>query len=170
MSEIWVIKKTAPVTWRSSYRDHDYTANFISNGTSFTSLTVASHFATDRFYVQLKYHTEADIIPVTNEIVTVHRYAGDIKSTWKFTDESYRTLKFDTAPTGDFLEWLQANADKQPDPEYLTRKSELTSVADAIRAKGSTSAQLVYPAGFVSAIQAIEDAQTVIQNSWDASY
>lgn len=38
---------------------------------------------------------------------------------------------------------------------YLTTDTELTSVADAIRAKGGTSAQLTYPAEFVSAIQAI---------------
>ena len=40
--------------------------------------------------------------------------------------------------------------------EYLTNTADLTAVADAIRAKGGTSAQLVYPAGFVSAIQTIQ--------------
>ena len=35
--------------------------------------------------------------------------------------------------------------------------SDLAAVADAIRAKGGTSAQLVFPAGFVSAIQALGD-------------
>ena len=40
--------------------------------------------------------------------------------------------------------------------EYLTNTADPTAVADAIRAKGGTSAQLVYPAGFVSAIQAIQ--------------
>ena len=39
--------------------------------------------------------------------------------------------------------------------EYLTTDTELTSVADAIRERGGTSAALTYPAGFVSAIQAI---------------
>lgn len=39
--------------------------------------------------------------------------------------------------------------------EYLTNDIELTSVADAIRAKGGTSGALVYPDGFVSAINAI---------------
>lgn len=39
--------------------------------------------------------------------------------------------------------------------DYLTTDTELTSVANAIRTKGGTSAQLVYPAGFVSAIEAI---------------
>lgn len=33
--------------------------------------------------------------------------------------------------------------------------ADLTSVADAIRAKGGTDAQLAFPAGFVSAVQAI---------------
>lgn len=32
---------------------------------------------------------------------------------------------------------------------------DLTAVADAIRAKGGTDAQLAFPAGFVSAVQAI---------------
>ena len=40
--------------------------------------------------------------------------------------------------------------------EYLTNTTDLTAVADAIRAKGGTSVQLVFPAGFVSAINAIQ--------------
>ena len=40
--------------------------------------------------------------------------------------------------------------------EYLTNTTDLTKVASAIRAKGGTSAQLIYPDGFVSAINAIE--------------
>lgn len=39
--------------------------------------------------------------------------------------------------------------------EYLTKTEHLTAVADAIRTKGGTSEPLVYPDGFVSAIQAI---------------
>lgn len=40
--------------------------------------------------------------------------------------------------------------------EYLTNDTDLKKVADAIRAKGGTSAPLAYPSGFVSAIQAIQ--------------
>ena len=40
--------------------------------------------------------------------------------------------------------------------EYLTNTTDLTKVASAIRAKGGTSAPLVYPDGFVSAVQAIQ--------------
>ena len=40
--------------------------------------------------------------------------------------------------------------------EYLINATDLTKVASAIREKGGTSASLVYPGGFVSAIQAIQ--------------
>ena len=39
--------------------------------------------------------------------------------------------------------------------DYLTTDTELTSIANAIRTKGGTSESLTYPAGFVSAIEAI---------------
>ena len=39
---------------------------------------------------------------------------------------------------------------------YLTNTADLTAVADAIRAKSGQTGQLVYPDGFVSAINAIE--------------
>lgn len=39
--------------------------------------------------------------------------------------------------------------------DYLTTDTELTSVADAIRTKGGTSALLEWPDGFVDAIDAI---------------
>lgn len=38
---------------------------------------------------------------------------------------------------------------------YLTTDRDLTSIANAIRTKGGTSAQLAFPAGFVSAVEAI---------------
>ena len=39
--------------------------------------------------------------------------------------------------------------------------ADLTNVADAIRTKGGTSAALAFPAGFVSAIEAIGTAPSV---------
>ena len=39
--------------------------------------------------------------------------------------------------------------------EYLAKSEDLTAVADAIRAKGGTDAQLTFPDGFTAAIQAI---------------
>lgn len=43
---------------------------------------------------------------------------------------------------------------------YLTTNKELISIANAIRAKGGTSAQLSFPTEFVSAIQAIQTGIT----------
>ena len=40
--------------------------------------------------------------------------------------------------------------------EYLTNTTDLTAVANAIREKSGTSAPLVYPDGFISAIQSID--------------
>ena len=40
--------------------------------------------------------------------------------------------------------------------EYSVNQSDLVSVANAIRTKGGTSETLVFPAGFVSAVQAIQ--------------
>lgn len=39
--------------------------------------------------------------------------------------------------------------------EYLAKSEDLAAVADAIRAKGGTDAQLTFPDGFTAAIQAI---------------
>lgn len=148
MSEIWVIKDNAP-------RGNDYTFTqvsipFQSNGQSFSKLSNIKYMVNPKYMVfgfKLIYDDE-----------TVADAKGtNIPYTW--TNNAYKTIVFETAPTDELLlKWLQANAEKI-DTEYLTRKSELTSVADAIRAKGGTSEQLVYPEGFVSAIQAIETAK-----------
>ena len=44
--------------------------------------------------------------------------------------------------------------------EYLTTSTDLAKVADAIRAKGGTSEQLIYPDGFVTAISNIQTGGT----------
>lgn len=45
--------------------------------------------------------------------------------------------------------------------DYLTTDTELTSVANAIRTKGGTSASIIYPTGFVTAIEAISSGTDV---------
>ena len=45
--------------------------------------------------------------------------------------------------------------------EYLATDTDLTAVANAIRTKGGTSAQLVFPDGFVSAVQAIKTGASI---------
>lgn len=51
--------------------------------------------------------------------------------------------------------------------EYLTNTADLTKVASAIREKGGTSAPLVYPDGFVTAIQAIPQTTTLLASNID---
>lgn len=45
--------------------------------------------------------------------------------------------------------------------DYITNDTELTSIANAIRTKGGTSASLVYPSGFISAINAIPTGSSI---------
>ena len=137
MSQTWIIKDTAPVDEASWPLSVDIA--FTSHGNYYTGIEIGS-FPTGNF---LRYTiSEGGVIDIAS-------FTDGSPFVWY--DDAYKTLEFDTAPTGDLLTWLQKNADKS-DPEYLTRKSELTSVADAIREKGGTSDPLVYPDGFVTAI------------------
>lgn len=47
---------------------------------------------------------------------------------------------------------------------YIASDTDLTAVADAIRTKGGTSAQLAFPAGFVSAIEALSSASVLVDD------
>ena len=139
MSQTWIIKDNAPVDGASRELSAQQ-CSFTSNGSKFSSISIVENPG-EEVYV-LTYDT--------------FEVAGSGHTAFVWVNEAYKTLEFDTAPTGELLAWLQKNADEQADTEYLTRKSELTSIANAIRAKGKTSAQLVYPDGFVTAIQAIQ--------------
>lgn len=78
-----------------------------------------------------------------------------------WVDEAYRTIEivfYDSTYQNTLEAWLNANAVEvvPVDPvDYLTTDVEITSIADAIRSKGGTSSSLVYPTGFVTAINAI---------------
>lgn len=52
---------------------------------------------------------------------------------------------------------------------YLTNDQELTSIANAIRAKGGTSAELEYPDEFISAIEAISTGTNISDTTAVAS-
>ena len=53
--------------------------------------------------------------------------------------------------------------------EYLVADTDLTAVASAIRAKGSTSAGLAYPSGFISAIGNISSSGWVDISTTDVT-
>lgn len=78
---------------------------------------------------------------------------------WTLSNRTIEIIDGDAVTNANLIAWLEANAEQQiPDIDYLTTTSELTSVANAIRTKGGTSASLVYPAGFVTAIQSLPSA------------
>ena len=126
---------TDPTTW--DYMGADLL--FESNGNSY-----------EYFYIREGYDApdtlEYDFDPV-----------WDSNNGW--LSEDYREFHItggDDVESSSVIELLE-NAAVQftPPVTYTTTSTELTSIADAIRAKGGTSAPLVYPAGFVSAINDI---------------
>ena len=86
-------------------------------------------------------------------VTSLDSYVVYTSGAW--VDENYRELFFGLSQVlsdSDYA-WLLTWADEvTEDTIYTTQASSLTAVADAIRAKGGTSADLTYPDGFVSAI------------------
>lgn len=91
MAETWVLNATITVS------SHSFSAAFTSNGTEFSTIYMTS--------TALYYRGTKNIKVYTN---------------WTWADSAYRTLVFDSSPTGDLLTWLQANGVKQSDPEPET--------------------------------------------------
>ena len=105
-------------------------------------------------------------------------YVGDTSKTVSFEKDGYVFSEWNSSADGtgtsfqigdliatDMLSY-QASAVyaiwKLPPTTYTTNSDELTSIADAIRAKGGTSESLVYPTGFVSAINNISTTGGVV--------
>ena len=133
MAETWIIKSDAAGVFATTQ------IAFTSNGQKFTS--IGADYAD---LVIILYYDN-------NEIAGFDPGAG---YGFEFEIEAYRTITFDTPPTGDLLTWLQANATRQV-VEYLTTETDLIKVANAIRAKSGTTAKLSFPDGFVQAINSI---------------
>lgn len=88
-SLIWVIKSDAAgelVTTQIA---------FTSNGQKFTS--IGTYYS--GIFVILRYDN--------NEVAGYDPGTGGV---YEFDNEAYRTVVFETAPTGELLTWLQANA------------------------------------------------------------
>lgn len=100
MAETWVLNATI------SFPSSSLRGAFTSNGTSFTGIERIG-FGTSEY---LSYTSSAGGL---TKSTTVYK-----NGSW--VNDAYRTLVFDTSPTGDLLTWLQANGQKQSDPEPET--------------------------------------------------
>ena len=96
MAETWVLNST--ITGNG-----EFTADFTSNGKSFYSIAVSSSITS---YGE----------KMGGNVIVYAKSSG-------WSNEAYRTIVFDTSPSGDLLTWLQANGTKQGEPEPTTPKN-----------------------------------------------
>lgn len=90
MSETWLLNGNLSKMGRNTFTN----INFTSNGQTFTSIIT-------------RYPAIDDEMIMSYDSTTVVTGGG----VW--TNEAYKTITFETAPTGNLLTWLQANATKQ---------------------------------------------------------
>lgn len=90
--ETWIINDNAFAN--SVYNNKTYTALFNSNGQTFNSIIINNNPKNGGMFYD-------------NTKVVDHENAST------FINQAYRTVTFETAPTGELLTWLQANAVKQ---------------------------------------------------------
>ena len=95
MAETWVIKSDASGAFATTQ------ISFTSNGQKFTS--IGANYDDTGTFIILHYDNA--------EMAGVDIMGGGVA--YEFYDEAYRTLTFDTPPTGALLTWLQSNAVKQ---------------------------------------------------------
>ena len=98
MSQTWVIKDTAPndLPFLSAT-----TISFQSNNESFSRIVASNYADTSGIHYTLKYDSTQVCATATEN------------SSYTWVDNAYKTVTFETAPTGELLSWLQANADLQ---------------------------------------------------------
>lgn len=92
--ETWVLNEQC-----YDFPENGFTANFISNNINFNAMSVKGGLHAALYY--------------GNTCVAgtqLGRFGYDIQN---WLDQAYRTITFDTAPTGELLTWLQANGTKQ---------------------------------------------------------
>ena len=110
VSKTWKFKDTAP----AALTDISETITFTSNGTTYTSMSASTNPSGGVAYVLFYDAYEAAGVEVSGGTY------------WEWENEAYKTVKFSTAPSGTFLEWLEQNADPQEDV-IPTKTSQLTN-------------------------------------------
>ena len=98
VTETWVIKDNAPVD-DASLTLATTNISFTTNNQKATSIGIIN----EGFVMTLVY----------GGISAVAQFDPGASPAFEWYNEAYKTLVFDTPPTGDLLTWLQANATKQ---------------------------------------------------------
>lgn len=138
MAQTWVLNETLTITLNEAISTD---INFTSAGVSYTNFSIGY---VDEQYQYISYK------PSSGSGTTAYASYYFPKVGWQ--NEAYRTVTFQTDPTGRLLTWLQANATQQ----LLCDANDMFAVADAIRTKAGSTAALAFPDGFVSAVNGIQ--------------
>ena len=104
VTETWVIKNNAPVD-ENSYTLNKADISFTSGGEKFVGIEISGDGIT---FLSLTYYRNNDTF---KQPASFDYSLGQTQFYWNAP--AYKTLVFDTPPTGDLLTWLQANATKQ---------------------------------------------------------
>lgn len=78
--------------------------NFTSNNEAFNKIQIKYNDPPYEFYFKITY---------INSTTSTNKIVFDGSNAWESYGEAYRTITFETAPSGDLLAWLQANATPQ---------------------------------------------------------
>lgn len=98
MAETWVFNEALT----PSYSLSKTTISFTSNGQAYAAISFQSRY--------LVYYTN----PYSSSGTTVYSQRG---TGGYWTNSAYKTVVFDSAPTGSLLSWLRENATKQVEPK-----------------------------------------------------
>lgn len=81
-----------------------FQVNFTSNGESFDQIQLSHGEPPYDFYTKMTY---------INSTTSTNKVVFNGSNAWESYGEAYRTITFETEPTGDLLTWLQVNATPQ---------------------------------------------------------
>ena len=124
MSQTWKIKDTAPVD-EDSYILAKTDISFTSGGEKFVGIEMYDEGIT---FLALKYYRSNGTLI---EAATMNYEYNETQYYWLPNYEKYKTLVFDTDPTGELLAWLQKNADAPIIDNLVTDRTQ----ADVERVK-----------------------------------
>lgn len=102
MSETWLINETPKIAPFS--KNTSITINFKTNNTNYEYIA----------FQKTNHPDYMDGVIISYSAPQIYAYDPSGSPAWD--NEAYRTIEFETAPTGDLLTWLQANGTKQATP------------------------------------------------------